>query len=38
MNLQFEQNLSALFVHADDLKLRLWFKEWIDSAGYMYDV
>ena len=26
MNLECEQNLSALIVHADGLKLRLWFK------------
>jgi hypothetical protein len=28
-----EQNLSALIVHADGIKLRLYFKERIDYTG-----
>ena len=33
MNLQCEQTFSTLNAHADSLKLRLWFKEWIDYTG-----
>jgi hypothetical protein len=34
-NIQCEQNVSDLIVHADGTKLLFWFKERIDYTGYV---